>query len=536
MATLTTPSGRTTLPARPWRTSTGPTKATGTPVKILRWLAVALIAVGVVGRLVRYFLAFPVWGDEAFVCFNLLHRDFAGLTRGLEYAQVAPILFLWGERAVVGLLGYSEHAMRLLPLLAGLASLALFWRLARSTVPPLSAAIAVGLLAVARWPVSMDTFVKPYSGDLLMALMLLVPAVEWMRRPEQLRWPALLALAAPVALAASYPAVFVAGAVSLALLPTAWRSGWAGRGLFVAYNLLVAATFLGTYWLAVRTQLNAGPGHGAVDQYLQTYWADSFPPASPLPLLKWLALAHTGQMMAYPVGGSDGLSSVTFLLFVFGAWTWWKGGRRSLLVLWLAPFALNLLAAALHRYPYGGGCRLCQHLAPAVCLLAGTGIAALLERFIRSDALRMRWAVGLSVLLGACAVGGIICDVVYPYRDPETRWLADMPGKVLASMRPGDPLVVVGDAPPTFRWYLELRDRDVRWNGPIDWDHLAADRKTLTTANVWVHRSCETVVPPTFEAPAAHGWTAAERTPYTTRGGNGEWTFHVEVCRWAPPK
>ena len=384
MATLATPPERTTLSARPWRTTTGPTKATGRSVKILRWLAVALIAVGVLGRLVRYFLPFPIWGDEAFVCFNLLHRDFAGLTHGLEYAQVAPILFLWGELATVRLLGFSEHAMRLLPLLAGLASLALFWRLARSTVPPLAAVIAVGLLAAARWPISMGTFVKPYSGDLLMALVLLVLAVEWLRRPQQLRWLVVLALAAPVALAASYPAVFVAGAVSLALLPTAWRSGWAGRGLFVAYNLLVAATFLGTYWLVVRTQLD--PGNGSVSQYLQTYWADAFPPASPWPLLKWLALVHTGQMMAYPVGGSDGLSTVTFLLFTFGVWTWWKGGRRSLLVLWLAPFALNLLAAVLHRYPYGASCRLCQHLAPAVCLLAGTGIAALVERFVQSEA------------------------------------------------------------------------------------------------------------------------------------------------------
>ena len=112
MATLATPPERTTLSARPWRTTTGPTKATGRSVKILRWLAVALIAVGVLGRLVRYFLPFPIWGDEAFVCFNLLHRDFAGLTHGLEYAQVAPILFLWGELATVrsaGVLG-TRHA------------------------------------------------------------------------------------------------------------------------------------------------------------------------------------------------------------------------------------------------------------------------------------------------------------------------------------------------------------------------------------------------------------------------------------------
>ena len=44
MATVATPPGRTALPAPSWRTSTGPVRAVGAPVKLLRWLAVALIA------------------------------------------------------------------------------------------------------------------------------------------------------------------------------------------------------------------------------------------------------------------------------------------------------------------------------------------------------------------------------------------------------------------------------------------------------------------------------------------------------------
>ncbi len=535
MATLATPPERRqpTSPA-PWRTSTGPVRAAGRPVKLLRWLTVALIAAGVLGRLVRYFLRFPIWGDEAFIAFNLFQRDFIGLTRGLEYSQVAPVLFLWGELAVTRLLGISELAMRLLPLLAGLASLALFWRLARSTVPPLAALIAVGLLAVARTPISMSTFVKPYSYDLLMALALIVPAVEWLRRPQQLRWLVVLALAAPVALLSSYPAVFIAGAVSLALLPAAWRSGWAGRGLFAAYNLLAAAAFLASYWIVGHEQLD--PVHGSVNAYLQAYWAEAFPPSSPWQLARWLAEMNTSQVMGYPfdLGRFGGVA--TFLLFAVGVWTWWKGGRRSLLVAaeGKRPIpAATTLAAFLHRYPYGIS-RLSQHLAPAACLLAGTGAAALLERFVRPDAVRMRWTAATCVVLAGCALGGLVYDVIHPYRDSETRWLMRQAGALLDRVGPGDQLVVVqdyGDVPPLFRWYLESPGRAVRWGGRIDWEALKGDSNRLVTANVWIHRSAATAAPPAFEAPAEHGWSAAEHTPNTKRGDNGEWTFHVDVRR-----
>ena len=54
----------------------------------------ATVVIGLVWRLVRYSLAFPLWGDEAFLAVNFLTRDLAGLARPLEFDQIAPPGFL----------------------------------------------------------------------------------------------------------------------------------------------------------------------------------------------------------------------------------------------------------------------------------------------------------------------------------------------------------------------------------------------------------------------------------------------------------
>src|SRR6516162_3567749 len=143
---------------------------------LLRRLTLALLAIGILWRLLRYLLRFPIWEDEAFLCLNFLELDYLGLTRELRNCQVAPLLFLWGELTSLHLLGPSEW------------SLCLFWRLAHRTLPPLARTLAVGLLAVAIWPVSMGAFTKPYALDLFMSLLLLLPAVHCLQQAQQPHW------------------------------------------------------------------------------------------------------------------------------------------------------------------------------------------------------------------------------------------------------------------------------------------------------------------------------------------------------------
>jgi hypothetical protein len=508
--------------------------------KLARW-SLGLLLLGVVCRAVRYLLQFPYWGDESFLCLNFVDRDYLGLTRPLDGSQVAPFLWLWGELAVYHLLGGSELAMRLLPFLAGLGALGLFWHLTRQTLSPLAATLAFGLLAVARWPVSMSAFVKPYSFDLFMSLALLVPAVHWLRRPARVGGLALLAALVPVALLGSYPTVFVAGAVSLALLPQAWSSArgrrWGVCALYLTYNLLMLATFLGYYLLISRDGLD--PETGASTAFLKAYWADGFPPWQPLPLARWLVLIHTGRMMAYPVGEANGGSALTFLLFVGGLWCFWGQRRFALMVLWLTPFALGLVAAFLGRYPYGGCCRLSQHVAPVVCLLAGAGAAGLIER-LRDARVQVRWTRGVVFLLVVCGAGGVVADLYRPYRDEEALWTRKVVREVLTQAGPDDQIVVLAPraaTEPLLRWQLErLKDARLAWEGAVDWKRLRALGGRAWVLTAWgecPRPSLAALHPPDGGPP----WVVLDEITYTLRRTrSGDPTIHYHLACQVPPE
>jgi hypothetical protein len=431
-------------------------------------------------RTVRYLLQFPVWGDEAFICLNFLDRGYLALLQPLRYGQVAPVLFLWSELAAYRVLGGSELALRLLPYLAGIGSLVLFWCWARQAVSPLAGALGLGILALAYYPVRHCCEIKPYSFDLCLSLAVLAPAAAWLRQPDRL-WPLLmLVVLAPVAVAGSYPAVFVAGAVSLALLPAAWRSrNWKACGLYAGYNALLVGTFLAVYAVVGRGQFVSTGGTA------NTYWEDWFPPARPVALVKWFLAVHTGNMMAYPAGSRDGASSLTFLLVLVGAWRCARTRRRGLLILCLAPFALTFAAAALHRYPYGGSARVAQHLAPAICLLAGTGAAAVIQRFAASGrALRVA-TVTACVLLAQLAVVGIVRDVRQPYKTAGDEQVRGIVRGLVQAAGPADQIVVLdrlGQTGPTFEWYLRRQGERVAWGGHLDWARLD------TASNLWLLR------------------------------------------------
>src|SRR5437762_13230188 len=95
--------------------SHGETPKTSAPQRcyhsLLFWTIIT-VAIGVSWRTVRYLSRFPIWGDESFVCVNLLDNTFWGLLGPLRAGQLCPITFLWGELALYHWLGPSELVLR----------------------------------------------------------------------------------------------------------------------------------------------------------------------------------------------------------------------------------------------------------------------------------------------------------------------------------------------------------------------------------------------------------------------------------------
>jgi len=376
---------------------------------------VFFVILGIVARFVRFAVRFPLSADEFMLAANLLDRGPLELLRPLDHNQVAPAGFLWIEWAAVQLFGFSEYSLRLFAAVCGIASVILFRHLAGRLLRGTALVFAVAIFSVAYYPLRYAAEIKPYASDCFVGLLLLAIAVEWWRDRDRVQWLWLLVLLAPVGLAISFPAVFVAGGIILAMSWSLWKERQTGRArlsllAWLALCAAVVATFVGLQRLTFSAQ------YDAARQIMTSCWADSFPPwQRPVDLAAWLIVAHTSEMFAYPVGAENGGSLLTALCFAAGLWAACRRARPEPAFAIAAFFVLSLVAAALHRYPYGGHARLSQYLAPSICLLAGLGAARFLARIRRPE-----WqAAGQRAVMLACVVIGsflIVRDLTKPWQ------------------------------------------------------------------------------------------------------------------------
>lgn len=434
------------------------------------WIGMGLLVLGLASRLHVYLLSFPIWRDEASLALNFVNRDFRGLLDELDNFQVAPLLFLWIEKAVHQYLGDSPALLRLAPLLAGLAALPLFWHLALRTLEPIPAALAVGFLAVAQSPIHLASMVKPYSFDLFAAALLFLLAVNYLRVPQRSGYLAALTLLSPLLVAASYPAIFVVGSVSLVLLPVVWRHGGSvGRLWYLAFNVLCVVSFV------AHLQLVGRGGHDptlpTVSAYMAGFWDGGFLPRDLLSIPRWLLHCHTGHLFSYPLAFNGG-GLIGLLLVFAGAHALKRQRRLDLLLLCLLPLALNFIAGVMHRYPYAADQRLEQHIVPGLCLLMGSGAAELIRILAAGRKLGIAATVGLFLLIGLIQA---VNDALRPYQDVEAAWAGNIAQHLRREVRSQDRIVVPCSERFTLnclRWQLLPFTEQVCTPATIDWPQL----------------------------------------------------------------
>ncbi len=333
------------------------------------------LVLAVVLRLIRALQNYPLWCDETMLAANLLDRDWTELAQPLDYRQVCPLGFLAIQWAAVHLLGFSEFSLRLIPLASAVASIPLFYLLARSILGRGTAGtfVAVAVFAVSEPLLRYAGEAKPYESDFLLSLVLLCLSVNWLRAPGTAKCLWLVAAAVPAALAVSLPSVFTIGAIALVgfcelLRRRTAATALAGAGFAFSAGISVAAmAWLGQY----RTPPDARA-------YFLKFWAAAFPPFDHglLALAKWLVRANTGPLFAVPHGADGRLAWLTpavFGCFALGAVILLRK-RRSIAALLILPILLTLAASALKRYPYGMSARVNLYLVPSILIFAAAGV------------------------------------------------------------------------------------------------------------------------------------------------------------------
>ncbi|EMR01851.1 glycosyltransferase family 39 protein [Cesiribacter andamanensis] len=184
----------------------------GQLLAVLVWV---FVVSGILLRVFHYIDNRSLWIDEIYLITSILKTDFMGLTQPeLAYQQKAPIGFLWLVKLSVILLGEDERALRLVPLLCGIASLFAFLPVARYFLKPLGVVLAMGILALAPPLVYHSVEVKQYGMELLATVLALYLYSRYHNKKD---WVSLLGFGwmGAVLLWFSFSAIFILAGMAI---------------------------------------------------------------------------------------------------------------------------------------------------------------------------------------------------------------------------------------------------------------------------------------------------------------------------------
>lgn len=319
-----------------------------------RYLAivVSILALGAAIRLVQYAASSSLWVDELFIALNVTRQGWAALLFGpLDLKQVAPIGFLALEKLATVLLGPTEIALRLFPTLFSLASLVLFWRVSRRFLEggPLLAALALfAINPVLLWTARNA---KQYSGDVMVALLLILFALRFREGRDDMPAVAVAGIVGGAAILLSQPAVLVAGGLWIVLLVQRMRSR----------KPLLPLVPLGVGWGIVAgvggiTSLILAPP--ATRDFMQKGWRLAFvaapwrdPLSLPRLLFRYVAYFFGSLIPDTPL--EIALSGALLALVLLGAWHLTRRGPAASALL-AAPLMVAILASAAWLLPFSG--------------------------------------------------------------------------------------------------------------------------------------------------------------------------------------
>ncbi len=417
---------------------------------MVKKLAYFCIALSLLWRLVRFLVEFPVWGDEAMVAVNFFDSSWSSLIQPLEYGQIAPLGWLWLERLMFYLGEGHMTFLRLPALIAGCLSVILFVRFAFRVMPLSAAYFAIAVFCASYYPMRHSVELKPYAFDLLFSLLLFISSY-------QLQFYRFIAFSF-LGLFFSLPSIFV----SLGCIFYLFLNNRELRKKLVLFGCALCGCFLVMYILFLSP-------HAASASWLKEMdmWKTSFPDLQnfwTIPL--WLIERHAGYMSAYPTGGRNFGSLITFILQLIGVLVWYRSGRRKhLFLLWSSlPFLFS--AAAIQAYPYGGSVRVAIFLAPAICISLGFALRFLFREKLGESS--------FLISMICFIILGIFRDIKEPYKNladvrdvvfveevsayPETE-------RVVYGRLPGDINILnYGGSLARLRYLLRLKlDREIKW-------------------------------------------------------------------------
>jgi hypothetical protein len=321
-----------------------------------------IILFGAIVRTRQYLGARSLRYDEARVATEIAERSLAQMLDMGGFIRVAPPGWFVLEKLSMMTLGTGELALRLVPFVAGLLALPLFWIVPRRYLGHGAALACVALGAVSEHVVYYTSELKQYSSDVLWGLLVLLVVHPLLSGNASRRAWWVAGATGALALWFSQSTLFVMAAAGLVLAAEVMRSRRAELRAVFALGAAWLGSLALNYLLILRVQT------GRED--LIRYWREGFPPLGDGAgqTVAWLQ-DRLYEYVDLPAGlHSFGLVVFAVAIGMLALLT----RRRAIATIILLVFAFTLMAAAVQLYPFRD--RLLLFTVPLALIVVAAGI------------------------------------------------------------------------------------------------------------------------------------------------------------------
>jgi len=414
-----------------------------------------LITLGIVLRLIPYAANPSLAHDEATQALGILGQSYHELSESFASIEPAGIGFLYLQKAATHLLGPSEYALRLLPLLAAALAVPLYWLPARRITGQDArrpALWGLALMSLALPLISSAAEAGPAAIDVGLSLLVVHLALRVLDRtswggPGHGGGADALAIAGGFAIWCSPLCNCLLPAIVAVLLLTALRRGNArntiiGAGVGCFWLLNFAAHH---YLMALRAAVLDPASSGQLDSLPLFLPHFSYEHLTAMPHAAFAALRAItgGATFPWPVTVAGVL--LAGALACLGLVHLWRANQRAFWLLLIAILAIVLVPCLTGAGGKEGHARMA---APLLALLIAAGLQFL--GTLRSTR-RLALIGGTLVLLPALAAAAI---TIVPRSHDEIRPLV---AHIAAQKTNADVVYLLGDSAPAFRYYMMYR-------------------------------------------------------------------------------
>ncbi|MBC6478018.1 MAG: glycosyltransferase family 39 protein [Hormoscilla sp. GM7CHS1pb] len=339
------------------------------------------------------------------------------------------------EKFAVQILGNNEYALRLFPLICGVASLFLFYELGKKLLLKSGVTISLLLFACLKYLVYYSAEVKQYSSDvtiaLLLYLLLLPLAKQKLNRGQMIKY----CLVGAIAIWFSHPSIFILASIGSIALLRRQKDQNQTKKLLGIYSAWIFS-FVIFYFVSLSNLTG--------NETLMISWGNAFPDTT-FDII-WMLDAF-GKFFYKPLGFGKWIDGLAIVAFLVGCVSYWLR-RKEILLLLLSPLLATFSASFLHQYPFRS--RLVLFLTPFVIFLIAEGVHYMLSK---PQDRRIKF---ISIFFAILLLWQPLAKGIHLMKNPRTySEIKPVLNYIKAHQQPGDILYIYQRGIYQFEYYAE---------------------------------------------------------------------------------